>query len=163
MPARAAPQTLSLIPFVCAKVAVRKSYQLGKRLKHAPLFKHSDIRKYKRLHEKEVEGLHRETGNGHYDGEELTFADHSLLGHFAVGSFAYNYYNSWPKHVVLTNSKREIAVRSRHCPFCAPSGRCDTLKDLMDHLETHHQQFTYRAKRNRDGSAVIMVRASTHH
>lgn len=123
------------------------------------------MRKYKRLHEKELDRLLANTEfDQHGDDNKLTFVDYSILGHFAVGTPAYKYYHSWPRSIKLLDVDNPTAwnltITSPHCPFCSPSGRCETLKDLVDHLETHHQQFTYRTKRNDDDSALIMVSLS---
>lgn len=110
--------------------AVDAAKVMGERMRTRPPFREGSILKYKRYH-----------------------ANESAHNKFL---------ESWPESIVLRSVEKSVAwnmkVTSKCCPFCAPAGRCRSLKELNDHLLTHHPEFTFKVRRNGGDGAIITVR-----
>lgn len=153
-------------------------YRMGKLMTaKTPPFLSRNVRKYKRLCLNKAERMSVErwdsfASTGNNQGSALSstsspsdtggdYADQSIVGSHAFGSPAFKFYHSWPREVMLQsgekNGKWRVKVDSKHCPFCKPSVRCCTVKELVDHLDTYHSHFVYRPRRV-GNSAIIFVR-----
>ncbi len=115
---------------------------MGMRLRESPVFLARNLARYRRRSARDAE----------------TYPDHSLVSAHAGTK---QFYESWPSEVVLESGEKlvnwRLTLTSRHCPFCKPRVRCDSLKMLLDHLDHCHHQFWYRARRV-DDAAVVSLR-----
>ena len=160
------------------------SYTIGKRLRKNPLFREGQVRKYKRRCREEAERADRlrnvasnpggdsnvesapaflsnDEGATNTSRQSMGYVDQSLVGSHGVDSVAYAFYRSWPSSVCLVSGEKHVKwtmnLDSQHCRFCKPAGKCSELKELLDHLDTHHPDFTYSSYRA-GSDAIIIVR-----
>lgn len=128
-----------------------------------PLFLPRNVRKYKELclreiqqkaiasNQESIQGHEKNgdtvVGSGSFNTSDMNYVDQSLFSFSDLGSGALEFYHSWPVEVTLRsrerNKKWKLKLQSNHCPFCKPSGRCRSVKELIDHLDTFHSHLAY--------------------
>ena len=57
----------------------------------------------------------------------------------------------------------KLKLVSNHCPFCVSTTKFESLKALLDHLDSFHSQFNYRAKIDGDSAFISMKLAAQDH
>ena len=135
---------------------------MGKRMRQNCPFLIKTIRKYKQKSREEL------NEHSHSSPSSLLYPSHTVVKQYNIGSDMYKFFSSWPHSVCLKSAERfvkwSIAIPAKQCPFCYPEelastrAICDTLQDLIDHLDSFHPDFTYEVKREHDSSATILVR-----
>lgn len=126
--------------------AVNAATVMGARIRKSPPFREGSILKFKRS----LVNLNN-----------IPLPPSNRNGNSQQSKRGPGFMDSWPESIVLKSAEQSVRwsalVTGKCCPFCAPAGRCRTLKELRDHLSTHHPDFTYKAVKNGPDGAVITV------